>query len=109
MPKRNTVTRRAGSHLSEGLGVILDARKGDIHYHCYDAKTCRMVKVVVWVDDETAQWGRYLPPKPGAYELDLETVQEDRITIYLDRRLVVFNEVDDSEQAQASLGAGLHA
>jgi hypothetical protein len=38
--------------------MILDARKGDINYHCYDAKTCKMVKMVVWVNDQTAQWAR---------------------------------------------------
>ena len=95
--------------MSEESGVILDARKGDVHYHCYDAKTCRIVKRVVWVNDETAQWGRYLPPRLGAHELDLETVQEDRITIYPDRRLVVFNEVDDSEPAESRETAAHHA
>lgn len=65
--------------------------------------------MVVWVNDETAQWGRYLPPKPGAYELELKTVQEDRISIYLDRRLVVFNEADESEPAERHETAADHA
>lgn len=79
--------------------MILDARRGD-RADVYDAKTCRMVKDVVWLNDATAQWGRWvLPPRPGACELVIEVVQEDRITIYPARALVIFNEVDDNEPA----------
>lgn len=79
--------------------MILDARKGDINYHCYDAKACRMVKDVVWVDDETAQWGRYLG-LVIAGQFSIGTVQEERITIHKEHRLVIFNEVDDSENTE---------
>lgn len=88
--------------------MILDGRKGDRPYQCYDAKTCRMVKQVVWVNDETAQWGRYVSHPVGG-ELLTEAVQEDRITIYVARKLVVFNEVDDSEPAECRATSADHA
>jgi Mg2+ and Co2+ transporter CorA len=39
---------------------------------------------------------------PLTKDIAIQTVQEDRITIYRDRQLVVFNEVDDSEQTETS-------
>lgn len=87
--------------------MILDARRGD-RADVYDAKTCRMVKNVVWLNDETAQWGRYVLPPLGR-ELEIEVVQEDRIAIYPSRALVIFNEVDDSEPAERRETTGDHA
>lgn len=95
------------SDLGTGFAMILDARKGDTGYQCYDAKTCRMVKQAVWVNDETAQWGRYVFPPIGG-ELMTESVQEDRITIYASQRLVVFNEVEDTEPAAYPTTAADH-
>lgn len=70
----------------------LDAHKGDRDWSCYDAKRCRMVKDAVWVDDSDATWGMAVLRPPN---LDIDTVQEERITIYPSRKLVVFNEIDD--------------
>lgn len=75
--------------------MILDARKGDRQYRCYDAKACRAVRGVVWVDDETAQWGHYVI---RGREVTIKVKQEESITIYQDRKLVVFNQVDDREK-----------
>lgn len=74
----------------------LDARKGDHGYTIWDAKRCREIKrFVMWVDDETAQWGQVFGFVDG---VPVETtVQEDRITIYLSRKLIIFNEVDLGE------------
>lgn len=90
--------------------MMLDARLGHTHYDVYDAKRCRRVKDVVWVSTETARWGEYDRSPAGmahAYGtgfLKLIEHQEDRITIYLDRRLVVFNEVDDSSDDKEPVG-----
>lgn len=76
----------------------LDASDGHRGWSTYDAKRCCRVTGVVWVDDTTAQWGGYVEPHvimDG--RLVMEFHQEDRITIYVDRKLVVFNEVDDEE------------
>ena len=76
----------------------LDARKGDIGWPCYDAKRCRMVPLVVWVDDADATWGEWVrDPFPNT-----RTHQENRITIYPSRKLVIFNEVDDDVEEQAA-------
>lgn len=69
----------------------LDAHKGDCDWNCYDAKRCRMVKDAVWVDDSDATWWRAVLRPPN---LDVDTVQEERIKIYPSRKLVVFNEID---------------
>lgn len=75
--------------------MILDARKGDKGYRCYDAKACRVVRDVVWVDDETAQWGQWATRD---YQREIEVNQEESISIYKDLKLVVFNQVDDREK-----------
>jgi hypothetical protein len=80
----------------------LDSRSGDRDYVCYDAKQCCVVKGVVWVDSETARWARYDMSAAGIARahatghLTQIEQQEQRISIYIDRRLVVFNEVDDN-------------
>lgn len=52
----------------------------------------------VWCDDQTAEWGGTTsPPTIRNGELVLEMHREDRITIYPDKRTVLFNEVDDLE------------
>ena len=77
----------------------LDARKGHYPWNCWDAKRCCAPEHVVWVDDETAQWGQYIKQDRefirvnGRVRIDVH--QEDKITIYPDRRLVVFNEIPD--------------
>lgn len=78
--------------------MILDARidGGAWRYRVYNAKTCTVVTNAVWVDDESAQWGRYVQPFTDiGGRLAVESVQEERIAIYPDRLLVVFNEVED--------------
>ena len=76
--------------------MILDARNGHGDaWYLYDIKRCRKVECAVWVNDETAQWGRYTGCTI-AWEWVIETRQEDRISIYPSRRLVLFNEVDDA-------------
>lgn len=87
----------------------LDARRGHRNWFVWDVKRCRPVKYCVWCDDETAQWGGFVQPfvpdLGGA--LLLETHQEDRITIYPERRLVLFNEVDAPDQADSELAVHL--
>jgi hypothetical protein len=79
--------------------MILDARRGDTGYTVYDAKRCLFVSNdCLWVDSDTAQWGRMdRQASRSLCEPETEIMQEDRITIYLDHKLVVFNEVEDGE------------
>jgi hypothetical protein len=77
----------------------LDARKGDVDWSVYDAKRCCMVKHVVWLDDETATWAELVIVKRRPF-LELILRQEDRITIYPSRRLVIFNGIDGVEDEQ---------
>lgn len=75
----------------------LDSRNGD-KARCYDAKRCCEVVDVVAVDDQTAQWIGVVSPRQLAADGSgyiTEVHQEDRITIYRDKGLVIFNEVDD--------------
>ena len=83
--------------------MIIDARNG--HYaawYLYDVKRCQKVQSAVWVNDETAQWGQYTRTTYGG-EWIIETRQEDRISIYPSRRLVLFNEVDDASDTTTEM------
>ena len=80
--------------------MILDARKGDYRtwrsWRVYHAEECRMLKNVVWVDSDTAQWGE----SPQLFTVvDGEPVihihQARKIEIYVDRQLVIINPVPD--------------
>lgn len=82
----------------------LDARKGDTGWNLWDVERCIVPKGVVWVDDETAQWGAHDKDSEGAFsylvlygEWSLITHQEKRIAIYPDRKLILFNPVADNE------------
>lgn len=66
----------------------LDARKGDVGWYVFDCARCRPVESVVWCDDETARWG-YLLLRNA-----ILVRQEQRISIYPQRRLVLFNEIE---------------
>lgn len=81
--------------------MIIDARKpGNYCWTVYDAKRCQSVKNVVWVNDETAQWAGYIKPYVVVgHDLLLTIQQEDRITIYPEKRLVIFNEIETEEPA----------
>jgi hypothetical protein len=77
--------------------VKLDARNGDTGWPCYDAKRCHMVENVLWVNSGDATWGELVgfDGGPRAPVPVVATHQEERITIYPSRRIVIFNEVDD--------------
>lgn len=80
----------------------LDARKGDYPYNVYHAERCEMLKTVVWVDDETHQWGEHARNAAGhivivANDALMVTHQEKKIVIYLDRRLIIINPVADDQ------------
>lgn len=76
----------------------LDARKGDTQFRLYDAKRCIVPQQVVWVDTETAQWGQtdYEASRLN-HAHETVTIQEDSITVYVDLKLIVFNEVEDDQ------------
>lgn len=90
--------------------MILDARQGHVDYFVFDVKRMIEPRCVLWVNDETAQWGQIVEPTT-VFNGELNTVrnQEDRITIYLDRKLILFNEVDDQAPAAQETQHVLHA
>ena len=83
----------------------LDARKGDVGWPCYDAKRCCMVDHVVWIDDQTATWCELVKRADPPF-IDEIVRQEERITIYPSRRLVIFNGIKgaDDEEDQVTSG-----
>lgn len=85
----------------------LDARLGDRHWYVWDVKRCRHVRECVWCDEESAQWGGFRQPYQADLhgELALDVHQEERIRIYPDRKLVLFNEVDDPAQDELQQAA----
>ena len=78
----------------------LDARHGDFYWFVFDVKRCRKVRECVWCDDQTAEWGSLRRPIDLAPDgsLATDTHREERITIYPEKRTVLFNEVDDPVQ-----------
>jgi hypothetical protein len=83
----------------------LDARKGDTGWQVYDAKRCRKLEFVVWLDNSDATWGEFDDNVPGRVIVR----QEDRITIYQSRRLVIFNEIDGVNDEQDQVVIERHA
>lgn len=87
----------------------LDARVGHTGFTIYDAKRCGAVPNVRWVDSDSANWGEIDVSDSGrAFAIlygDLPEIvhQEERISIYLERKLIIFNEVDldDDEDVEA--------
>lgn len=74
----------------------LDARKGDIHWSIYHAEECRLLRYVLWIDSDTAQWCDVVQPmKLVDGELVTHTHQARKIAIYEDRRLVIINPIAD--------------
>lgn len=78
----------------------LDARAGDMGWFVFDVKRLRAVPEAVWVDDQSARWGAYAFP---SLSISLVELQEERIRIYPEKRLVMFNEVDDENDAHSSI------
>lgn len=73
----------------------LDANKGNYNLWCvYHAEKCCVLRKVMWVDDETAQWCEGLAVVNGT--LMTRVKQAKKIAIIVERRLVVINPVDDA-------------
>ena len=68
----------------------LDADKGDRDYTVFHVPTCRVLKYVVWVDDESARWCEIVV-KGWAARAEF---QAKRIHILLAQRLVLIDPVD---------------
>jgi hypothetical protein len=83
--------------------VRLDARKGDTYWTVYHAEECRVLKDVVWVDDETHQWGTYGQISATDTFLSLIdgrlptiTHQARKIEICTGPRVVIINPIEDA-------------
>jgi len=75
----------------------LDARNGPpaVNYTVWHAEECRTLKMVQWVDDETAQYGQFTG-RVVCEEAEVATVQAHKIAIYPDRKLIIINPVEDN-------------
>ncbi len=70
----------------------LDARDGAGHdWRLWDCERMIEPKFIVWVDDATAQYGRY-----KNHHLDIEVGQVKRIEIRPEAKLILFNPIDDA-------------
>jgi hypothetical protein len=93
----------------------LDARTGDTGWYVFDCAKCRPVEEVVWCDEETARWGQVLRDVPfvsHGTRLPFDALlvrQEQRIRIYPERRLVLFNEVELDDEDTAITTTEEHA
>ena len=81
-------------------------------WNAWDCERCVDVKQVVWADEESAQWGRYARDSTGKHlrtesgdALVCETIQERRIDIYPEQRLVLFNQIEDVDRCQETASA----
>jgi hypothetical protein len=79
----------------------LDARKGDHFWRVWHVEECCVVKLCVWVDDETHRYGvRHSPITIiDRRELLIDEFQARKIVIYGSRRLVLINPADDDIEA----------
>lgn len=82
----------------------LDARKGDLNWWVYHAEECRMLKSVVWIDDETNEWFEYcMPLRAVGNEVDGRLQKARKIAIYADRKLVIINPVEDENGKEITI------
>ena len=79
----------------------LDARKGDLNWTVYHAEECRVLKQVVWIDDETAQWWEHLEPvRVEGHEIPGRLCRARKILILPEHRLVIINPLEDELQTE---------
>lgn len=80
----------------------IDSRDGATGYRIYDAKRCCNVEHVIWVDTRTAKWGEIDHKETRLNRrLVVRTVQEERITVYPQSKLIIFNEIADDSPSDA--------
>ena len=77
----------------------LDAQKGDRRWQVYHAEECALLKHVLWIDTDSAQWAEAVEPyRVVDGELLLSVHQARKIDILADQRLVVINPIEDVER-----------
>lgn len=74
----------------------LHANTNTVSWDILHVPTCRSLKRVVWVDDETAQWGELTGNTVGFYWEEV-THQAKKIVILPQRRLILIDPVDDAD------------
>lgn len=66
----------------------------------YHAGECRVLKYARWADDVTAQWGELrVPVQHGPVE---DTFHAKKISIMLDRHLIIINPIEDETDQEVS-------
>lgn len=76
--------------------MLLHASRNTIGWHVLHVPTCKMLKNVVWVNDETAQWAELTGNARGHYWEEV-THQAKKIVILPQRRLILIDPVDDAD------------
>lgn len=72
----------------------IDARDAPHHdWYVWNVPRCREERMVLWVDDETNQYAQY--QNRGAPFWHIVTIQARRIAIYVSRKLVLIDPVED--------------
>lgn len=84
--------------------MILDARKGDWHWWVWHCPTCTKMPRVVWVDDETAEYGELVTNEKGgiaviAGKTMLVTRKVRKIRLVPGPRLVLIDPLEDNDEA----------
>ena len=81
----------------------LDARKGDHGWTVFDVARCARVEAVIWVRPGPLLWSGWRTQlEMRLFRIEHGTLseppihRENKITVYPERRLVLFNEVDDT-------------
>lgn len=82
----------------------LDASKGDYNWWVYHAEECCILRAVVWIDDETAQWWEHVLPLRAVGDEVVGRLQQARKIVFLhERKLAIINPVEDSDLAIARI------
>lgn len=76
--------------------MIVHASTNTVSWCVLHVPTCRTLKNVVWVDDETAQWGEFTG-KVSGFHWEEATHQAKKIVILPQRQLILIDPVEDAD------------
>lgn len=90
--------------------MILDADRGDTGWYVWDCERCLKMRWIVWLNDETAEFvvvvvnfaGSLVRGNDGG--VLRERKQARRIDIYPEKKLVLFNQIEDEDPVRLEYG-----
>lgn len=69
---------------------------GNLRWCIWHAEWCKVLKLVIWVDDETRQWAQFDTPPGYVGDRFASTVhQAKKIIIDVDRLMVTINPIEE--------------